>query len=160
MSGNPFRQVAKRAAQSANEKAGNPIGNLFTIGLGSIAAIGGVGILGFLGYDALFNGPSRSARLSRLDRKNATFIFRFSPLGALPIRLFLYFCLLFSNLVQGGYAAIKFNKLFGVVDTVYGPGTHIKWPFFENAILFEARAKPRAIPTLTGSKGANTSQKN
>lgn len=59
-----------------------------------------------------------------------------------------------NNLVSGGYAAIKFNKLLGVVDTVYGPGTHLKWPFFESPVLFETRAKPRAIPTLTGSKGS------
>eukprot|EP01122_Echinamoeba_exundans_P013633 TRINITY_DN5989_c0_g1_i1.p1 TRINITY_DN5989_c0_g1~~TRINITY_DN5989_c0_g1_i1.p1 ORF type:complete len:319 (+),score=58.06 TRINITY_DN5989_c0_g1_i1:36-959(+) len=109
MAGNPFRQVARRAAQTANEKSGNAFGNLFSIGVGSIVAIGGAGLLGLLGYESLFN-------------------------------------------VQGGYAAIKFNKLFGIVETVYGPGTHLKWPFFEVPVQFEARAKPRAIPTLTGSK--------
>ena len=33
-----------------------------------------------------------------------------------------------------------------------GEGTHLKWPFFENPVIFSVRAKPSVWPSLTGSR--------
>ncbi|EEB92342.1 hypothetical protein MPER_09166, partial [Moniliophthora perniciosa FA553] len=41
----------------------------------------------------------------------------------------------------------------GVKDDVYPEGTHLLVPWFEKAITFDIRAKPRNIASLTGTKG-------
>ncbi|KAK7048433.1 muts 5 [Favolaschia claudopus] len=55
--------------------------------------------------------------------------------------------------VDGGHRAIKYTRLHGIKDTVYNEGTHINIPWFETPIIFDIRAKPRQIPSLTGTKG-------
>jgi prohibitin 2 len=42
--------------------------------------------------------------------------------------------------------------LGGVQDTIYEEGTHIFIPWFEFPIIFDVRAKPRNIQSLTGTK--------
>ncbi|KAJ8080500.1 Prohibitin-2, subunit of the prohibitin complex (Phb1p-Phb2p) [Marasmius tenuissimus] len=54
--------------------------------------------------------------------------------------------------VDGGHRAIKYTRLNGVTDHVYAEGTHLLVPWFEKAITFDIRAKPRNIPSLTGTK--------
>ena len=54
--------------------------------------------------------------------------------------------------VDAGYRAIKYSRLHGVMPQVYGEGTHIAIPFLERAILYDVRAKPRSISSLTGTK--------
>jgi prohibitin 2 len=54
--------------------------------------------------------------------------------------------------VDGGYRAVKFSRIGGVKDVVYGEGTHFVIPWFETPILFDVRSKPRNIASLTGTK--------
>jgi prohibitin 2 len=54
--------------------------------------------------------------------------------------------------VDGGYRAVKFSRVGGVKDTVYAEGTHFFIPWFETPFLFDVRAKPRNIGSLTGTK--------
>jgi len=54
--------------------------------------------------------------------------------------------------VAGGHRAIKYTRIHGVKDEVYNEGTHLVIPWFETAIVFDVRAKPRNIASLTGTK--------
>ncbi|KAG1220033.1 hypothetical protein G6F68_021305 [Rhizopus microsporus] len=55
--------------------------------------------------------------------------------------------------VDGGHRAIKYTRLFGVQNTVYNEGTHFVIPWFESPIIYDVRAKPRNVASLTGTKG-------
>ncbi|KAJ1509116.1 Prohibitin-2, subunit of the prohibitin complex (Phb1p-Phb2p) [Coelomomyces lativittatus] len=54
--------------------------------------------------------------------------------------------------VDGGHRALKYSRLFGVMNNVYSEGTHFRIPWFETAVDFDVRAKPRNIASLTGTK--------
>ncbi|RUS19235.1 prohibitin-2 [Endogone sp. FLAS-F59071] len=54
--------------------------------------------------------------------------------------------------VDGGHRAIKYTRLFGVQPTIYNEGTHFMIPWFETPIVYDVRAKPRNIASLTGTK--------
>ncbi|EIW81043.1 hypothetical protein CONPUDRAFT_104172 [Coniophora puteana RWD-64-598 SS2] len=54
--------------------------------------------------------------------------------------------------VDGGHRAIKYTRLYGVKDDVYAEGTHLRVPWFEQPIVFDIRAKPRSVASLTGTK--------
>jgi len=54
--------------------------------------------------------------------------------------------------VDGGHRAIKYTRLHGVKDEVYNEGTHLVVPWFETPIVFDIRAKPRSVASLTGTK--------
>ncbi|KAI8897814.1 band 7 family-domain-containing protein, partial [Globomyces pollinis-pini] len=54
--------------------------------------------------------------------------------------------------VDGGYRAVKFSRIGGVKDQVYAEGTHFFIPWFETPVLYDVRAKPRNIASLTGTK--------
>ncbi|KAJ3089973.1 Prohibitin-2, subunit of the prohibitin complex (Phb1p-Phb2p) [Quaeritorhiza haematococci] len=54
--------------------------------------------------------------------------------------------------VEGGHRAIKFSRIGGVKDYVYNEGTHFVIPWFETPIIYDVRAKPRNIASLTGTK--------
>ncbi|KLO15986.1 hypothetical protein SCHPADRAFT_870395 [Schizopora paradoxa] len=54
--------------------------------------------------------------------------------------------------VDGGHRAIKYTRLNGVSNEVYREGTHFLIPWFETPIVYDIRAKPRSIPSLTGTK--------
>lgn len=56
--------------------------------------------------------------------------------------------------VEGGYRAVMYHRFGGVQERVRNEGTHIVLPWFQRAILYDVRAKPRMIQSLTGSKGA------
>ncbi|KAG9049460.1 Prohibitin-2, subunit of the prohibitin complex (Phb1p-Phb2p) [Tulasnella sp. UAMH 9824] len=55
--------------------------------------------------------------------------------------------------VDGGHRAIKYTRLRGVGKEVYPEGTHFMIPWFETPIIYDIRAKPRSIASLTGTKG-------
>jgi len=57
--------------------------------------------------------------------------------------------------VEGGQRAVKFSRVFGVRQEVYGEGTHIFIPWFESPVIYDVRAKPRNVSSLTGTKGAS-----
>ncbi|KXG53485.1 Prohibitin [Penicillium griseofulvum] len=54
--------------------------------------------------------------------------------------------------VDGGHRAIKYSRLGGVQKEIYNEGTHFQIPWFETPIIYDVRAKPRSIPSLTGTK--------
>jgi len=54
--------------------------------------------------------------------------------------------------VDGGHRAIKYTRLHGVKNEIYSEGTHLMIPWFETPIVFDIRAKPRSIASLTGTK--------
>jgi len=54
--------------------------------------------------------------------------------------------------VDGGHRAIKYSRLNGIKDEIFSEGTHFAIPWLETPILFDVRAKPRNIASLTGTK--------
>ncbi|XP_064186219.1 prohibitin-2b [Anguilla rostrata] len=55
--------------------------------------------------------------------------------------------------VEGGQRAIIFNRIGGMqMDTVLAEGLHFRIPWFQYPIIYDIRAKPRKISSLTGSK--------
>ena len=56
-------------------------------------------------------------------------------------------------LVDGGQRAVIFDRFAGVKDEVIGEGTHFLIPWVQKPIIFDIRSTPRAISTITGSKG-------
>lgn len=54
--------------------------------------------------------------------------------------------------VDGGHRAVVFSRVKGVKDEVYNEGTHICIPWFETPHIFDVRARPRIVGSLTGTK--------
>ncbi|EFA84399.1 prohibitin [Heterostelium album PN500] len=54
--------------------------------------------------------------------------------------------------VEGGHRAIVFNRFVGIKNRVYNEGTHFVIPWIERPEIYDVRAKPRSISSLTGSK--------
>ncbi|KAK4199118.1 band 7 family-domain-containing protein [Triangularia verruculosa] len=54
--------------------------------------------------------------------------------------------------VDGGHRAIKYRRLSGVSKDIYSEGTHLVVPWFETPIVYDVRARPRNVSSLTGTK--------
>ncbi|KAF6720381.1 Prohibitin-2 [Oryzias melastigma] len=55
--------------------------------------------------------------------------------------------------VEGGHRAIIFSRIGGVqMDTVLAEGLHFRIPWFQYPVIYDIRARPRKISSLTGSK--------
>lgn len=54
--------------------------------------------------------------------------------------------------VEGGHRAVMFHRFGGVQKTVKVEGTHLLVPWFMRPILYDVRAKPRMIQSMTGSR--------
>ncbi|KAK2879375.1 Prohibitin-2, subunit of the prohibitin complex (Phb1p-Phb2p) [Arthroderma sp. PD_2] len=54
--------------------------------------------------------------------------------------------------VDGGHRAIKYTRIGGVKKEIYNEGTHLQIPWFETPIIYDVRAKPRNVASLTGTK--------
>ncbi|KAJ5628698.1 Prohibitin-2 [Penicillium lividum] len=54
--------------------------------------------------------------------------------------------------VDGGHRAIKYSRFSGVRKEIYSEGTHLVIPWIETPIIYDVRAKPRNIASLTGTK--------
>jgi len=54
--------------------------------------------------------------------------------------------------VDGGHRAVIFDRFAGVREGVVGEGTHFMIPWVQRPILFDIRARPKNVPTVTGSK--------
>lgn len=54
--------------------------------------------------------------------------------------------------MDGGYRAIKYSRLGGIKEEIYGEGTHLMIPWIERPILYEVRSRPRNVASLTGTK--------
>ncbi|GAB1218527.1 Prohibitin-2, subunit of the prohibitin complex (Phb1p-Phb2p) [Aspergillus terreus] len=55
-------------------------------------------------------------------------------------------------LFDGGHRAIKYSRIGGVKKEIYSEGTHLRIPWVETPIIYDVRAKPRNIASLTGTK--------
>jgi len=55
--------------------------------------------------------------------------------------------------VDGGQRVVLFHRLKGVQQNVVGEGTHFLLPWFQRAVFFDVRTRPRRIETVTGTKG-------
>lgn len=54
--------------------------------------------------------------------------------------------------VDGGHRAVIFSRVTGVKESVYGEGTHFRVPLIDMPVIYDVRAKPRNIQSLTGSR--------
>ncbi|KAG8628977.1 hypothetical protein KVT40_002842 [Elsinoe batatas] len=54
--------------------------------------------------------------------------------------------------VDGGCRAVKYSRLGGVSQEIYNEGTHLRLPWLETPIVYDVRAKPRNVASLTGTK--------
>ncbi|KAJ2002426.1 Prohibitin-2, subunit of the prohibitin complex (Phb1p-Phb2p) [Coemansia thaxteri] len=54
--------------------------------------------------------------------------------------------------VDGGHRAIKYSRVSGVQEGIYGEGTHFRIPILETPIIYDVRAKPTSIQSLTGTQ--------
>jgi len=54
--------------------------------------------------------------------------------------------------VDGGHRAVIFDRFQGVKQAVVGEGTHFMIPWVQKPIIFDIRARPKNVPTITGSK--------
>lgn len=53
--------------------------------------------------------------------------------------------------VEGGHRAIKYSRWSGIGETIFKEGTHLAIPWLHRPIIFEVRAKPRIVSSLTGT---------
>ena len=53
--------------------------------------------------------------------------------------------------VEGGHRAVMFHRFGGVQQRVRAEGTHLLVPWFMRPIIYDVRAKPRMIQSMTGS---------
>lgn len=54
--------------------------------------------------------------------------------------------------VDGGHRAIVYSYFGGIKARIYGEGTHFRIPLIERPIVFDIRAHPRNVASLTGTK--------
>jgi prohibitin 2 len=54
--------------------------------------------------------------------------------------------------VEAGHQAIKYNRLSGIGADAYREGVHFRMPWFERPVVFDVRARPHTMTSLTGSK--------
>jgi len=54
--------------------------------------------------------------------------------------------------VEGGHRAVMYHRFGGVQQGIKAEGTHLILPWFMKPIIYDVRAKPRSIQSMTGSK--------
>jgi len=54
--------------------------------------------------------------------------------------------------VEAGHVAVKYNRMSGVSNDRHTEGLNFKVPWFERPIVFDIRARPHTMTSLTGSK--------
>jgi prohibitin 2 len=54
--------------------------------------------------------------------------------------------------VEAGHFALKYNRLSGVGADIHREGLNFMIPWFERPIVFDVRARPHTMTSLTGSK--------
>lgn len=103
--------------------------------------------------DLRFQGAKRVAGMRMPRGKGGSPASMFAGLGGL---LFLGGGLLLVNTalfnVDGGHRAIIYSRLDGIQPQLYNEGTHIAIPWLQRPIVFDVRAKPRNVSSLTGTK--------
>merc|ERR1711997_430310 len=54
--------------------------------------------------------------------------------------------------VDGGHRAVMFDRFRGILPRVTGEGTHFMIPWVQRPIIYDIRARPKNVPSITGSK--------
>jgi len=54
--------------------------------------------------------------------------------------------------VDAGHMSVKYHRLSGVGSALYREGVHFALPWFERPIVFDVRARPHTMTSLTGSR--------
>ncbi|CAI4062908.1 hypothetical protein SKDZ_07G4720 [Saccharomyces kudriavzevii ZP591] len=54
--------------------------------------------------------------------------------------------------VDGGHRAIVYSRIHGVSSKIFNEGTHFIFPWLDTPIIYDVRAKPRNVASLTGTK--------
>jgi len=54
--------------------------------------------------------------------------------------------------VDGGHRAVIFDRFAGIKQNIVGEGTHFMIPWVQRPIIYDIRARPKNVPTVTGSK--------
>lgn len=54
--------------------------------------------------------------------------------------------------VEGGHRAIMYSRVSGIQSQLYNEGTHFAIPWVQRPIIYDVRAKPRNVASLTGTK--------
>jgi len=54
--------------------------------------------------------------------------------------------------VEAGHISVKYNRLSGIADSTYREGVHFMLPWLERPIVFDVRARPHTMTSLTGSR--------
>lgn len=54
--------------------------------------------------------------------------------------------------IDAGHMAVKYSRFSGVGASTYKEGVHFLAPWFERPIIFDVRARPHSLSSLTGSK--------
>ena len=52
-----------------------------------------------------------------------------------------------------------FDKISGVLEKTSGEGTHFLIPWLQSPNVMDIRTRPRSISSVTGTKGASTSER-
>merc|ERR1712001_456051 len=78
----------------------------------------------------------------------------FNRLGQLGVGLALAGGVVNSALynVDGGHRAVMFDRFRGILPSVTGEGTHFMIPWVQRPIIYDIRARPKNVPSITGSK--------
>ncbi|TNV76522.1 hypothetical protein FGO68_gene17087 [Halteria grandinella] len=84
------------------------------------------------------------AFFNRVQKVGAAFL-----IGGLVLTRFVF-------VVDGGERALKYDKLRGVQNKLYGEGMHFYVPFFQEPRIFEIRTRPQVIHSTTGTRDMQT----
>lgn len=64
----------------------------------------------------------------------------------------IYFLSKCAFYVDGGFRAIKFSRIRGLMNKQYAEGWHLMLPYFEQPIIYDMRSQPRVINARTGCR--------
>lgn len=84
------------------------------------------------------------AFFNRVQKVGAAFL-----IGGLVLTRFVF-------VVDGGERALKYDKVRGVQNKIYGEGMHFYIPFFQEPRIFEIRTRPQVIHSTTGTRDLQT----
>lgn len=96
------------------------------------------------------NGPGRQGFRPGSGGPPKGALFGVGGLALLAATIFVAQSSLYN--VNGGERAVIYDRLTGVKPEVVGEGTHIKVPFLQFPTIYDIRAKPRTVASLTGTK--------
>jgi len=54
--------------------------------------------------------------------------------------------------VEAGHVSVKYSRWSGIGSATYKEGVHFRMPWFERPVIFDVRARPHTMTSLTGSR--------